>query len=182
MTDKIIITGGPGTGKSSLIKALEANNFKCFNEISREITLKYRKKGIEQLFLSDPILFSEELLKGRIEQYNSSSVFDNKHVFFDRAIPDIVAYLNFKKANISDNFIKAINQYRYDIVFLLEPWKNIYSSDIVRYESFDQVISIDSYIKNTYNDYGYKIVIVPKDTIDNRVDFIINKLKQYQNE
>ncbi len=103
-------------------------------------------------------------------------------MFFDRAIPDIVAYLNFKKANISDNFIKAINQYRYDIVFLLEPWKSIYSSDIVRYESFDQVISIDSYIKKTYNDYGYKIIIVPKDTIDNRVDFIINQLKQYQNE
>ena len=32
MTDKIIITGGPGTGKSSLIKALEANNFKWYTE------------------------------------------------------------------------------------------------------------------------------------------------------
>ena len=127
--------------------------------------MKYRKKGIEQLFLSDPILFSEELLKGRIEQYNSSSVSNNKHIFFDRGIPDILAYLNFKKARISNKFIKAINQYRYDIVFLLEPWKKIYSSDAVRYESFDQVISIDSYIKKTYNDYGYKIIVVPKETI-----------------
>ena len=182
MSNKIIITGGPGTGKSSLIKALETNSFKCFNEISRDITLKYRKEGVEQLFLSDPILFSEELLKGRIQQYNESKVSKNNYIFFDRGIPDIIAYLNFKKAKLSNKFIKAINDYRYDIIFLLEPWKKIYSSDLVRYESFDQVISIDSYIKKTYNDYGYKIIIVPKDTIDNRVDFIINKLKQYQNE
>ena len=65
MVKKIIITGGPGTGKTSLIEELRKNDFKCFDEISREITLKYRKKGIEQLFLSDPNLFSQELLNGR---------------------------------------------------------------------------------------------------------------------
>ena len=38
MVKKIIITGGPGTGKTSLIEELKKNNFKCFDEISREIT------------------------------------------------------------------------------------------------------------------------------------------------
>ena len=72
MVKKIIITGGPGTGKTSLIEELKKNNFKCFDEISREITLKYRKKGIEQLFLSNPNLFSQELLNGRVQQFNKS--------------------------------------------------------------------------------------------------------------
>ena len=177
MVKKIIITGGPGTGKTSLIEELKKNNFKCFDEISREITLKYRKKGIEQLFLSDPNLFSQELLNGRIQQFNKSLNLQADCVFFDRGIPDIIAYLNFKKVDLSKKILKAVDKYRYDIIFLLEPWEDIYSSDIIRYESFDQVITIDSYIKNTYKEFGYNPIIVPKDNIKNRVDFIINNLK-----
>ena len=177
MVKKIIITGGPGTGKTSLIEELKKNNFKCFDEISREITLKYRKKGIEQLFLSDPNLFSQELLNGRVQQFNKSINLQADCVFFDRGIPDITAYLNFKKADLSKKILKAVDKYRYDMIFLLEPWEDIYSSDIIRYESFDQVITIDSYIKNTYKEFGYNLIIVPKDNIKNRVDFVINTLK-----
>ena len=98
-------------------------------------------------------------------------------MYFDRGIPDIIAYLNFKKADLSKKILKAVDKYRYDIIFLLEPWEDIYSSDIIRYESFDQVITIDSYIKNTYKEFGYNLIIVPKDNIKNRVDFVINTLK-----
>ena len=177
MVKKIIITGGPGTGKTSLIEELRKNDFKCFDEISREITLKYREKGIEQLFLSDPNLFSQELLNGRIQQFNNSINLQANCVFFDRGIPDIIAYLNFKKADLSKKILKSIDKYRYDMIFLLEPWEDIYTSDKIRYESFDQVITIDSYIKNTYKEFGYNPIIVPKDNIKNRVDFIINNLK-----
>ena len=177
MVKKIIITGGPGAGKTSLIEELRKNDFKCFDEISREITLKYRKKGIEQLFLSDPNLFSQELLNGRIQQFNNSINLQANCVFFDRGIPDIIAYLNFKKADLSKKILKSIDKYRYDMIFLLEPWEDIYTSDKIRYESFDQVITIDSYIKNTYKEFGYNPIIVPKDNIRNRADFIINTLK-----
>jgi len=178
MVKKIIITGGPGTGKTSLIEELKKNNFKCFDEISRGITLKYRKKGIEQLFLSDPNLFSQELLNGRIQQFNKSINLQADCVFFDRGIPDIIAYLNFKKVDLSKKILESVDKYKYDMIFLLEPWEDIYSSDIIRYESFDQVITIDSYIKNTYKEFGYNPIIVPKDNIKNRVDFVINSLKQ----
>ena len=177
MVKKIIITGGPGTGKTSLIEELKKNNFKCFDEISREITLKYREKGIEQLFLSDPKLFSQELLNGRIQQFNNSINLQADCEFFDRGIPDIIAYLNFKKVDLSKKILKSIDKYRYDMIFLLEPWEDIYSSDIIRYESFDQVITIDSYIKYAYKEFGYNPIIVPKDNIKNRIDFIINSLK-----
>ena len=175
MVKKIIITGGPGTGKTSLIEELRKNDFKCFDEISREITLKYREKGIEQLFLSDPNLFSQELLNGRIQQFNNSINLQANCVFFDRGIPDIIAYLNFKKADLSKKILKSIDKYRYDMIFLLEPWEDIYTSDKIRYESFDQVITIDSYIKNTYKEFGYNPIIVPKDNIRNRA-FVILKI------
>ena len=65
MPKKIVITGGPGSGKTSLILFLEENGYQCQNEISRQVTLEAQKKGIDQLFLSDPVLFSQHLLEER---------------------------------------------------------------------------------------------------------------------
>ena len=41
-------------------------------EISRQITIDAQKKGIEQLFLEDPLLFSQQLLIGRQNQFNQA--------------------------------------------------------------------------------------------------------------
>ena len=69
ITKKIVITGGPGTGKSSIINELTKRGYTCYEEISRQVILNARKDGIEQLFLTKPLLFSELLLKGREQQY-----------------------------------------------------------------------------------------------------------------
>jgi len=58
---KIVIAGGPGTGKTTLINHLKIRGFLCYNEISRQVTLEARKAGIEQLFLTEPLLFSKKL-------------------------------------------------------------------------------------------------------------------------
>jgi predicted ATPase len=68
----IVIIGGPGTGKSSVINGLIAKGYCCYPEISREVTLEAQKRGIEQLFLEDPLLFSQMLLDGRIKQYTNA--------------------------------------------------------------------------------------------------------------
>ena len=49
MQTKVVITGGPGTGKSTVIKELAKRNFTCMPEISREITQDARQNGTEQL-------------------------------------------------------------------------------------------------------------------------------------
>ena len=81
-----MLIGGPATGKTTVLEALKAENFHCFEEISREVTLKFQKKGIEQLFLSEPLLFSEMLLEGREKQYLEAEKSLNRFVFFDRGI------------------------------------------------------------------------------------------------
>ena len=48
MQKKIVLIGGPGTGKTSVLKQLKSTGFHCMEEISREITIKAQKDGIEQ--------------------------------------------------------------------------------------------------------------------------------------
>ena len=179
MSKKILITGGPGTGKTALINELISEGFICFEEKSREITNSYKKKGVDQLFLSEPLLFSELLLNSRINQYLESSNLKNEEVFFDRGIPDVIAYLDFKEMKYGEKFLNACKKYKYDLVFMLRPWEEIYINDNQRYESYEELVKIDNFIYNTYTNLNYKIIEIPKTSIKNRLEFIlkmINKL------
>ena len=85
---KIVITGGPGTGKTSIINKLENLGHTVFHESSREIIQKYKKLGYDQLFLADPIKFSKIILENRIQQFEDADKLNFKNIFFIKMIAD----------------------------------------------------------------------------------------------
>ncbi len=170
---KIVITGGPGTGKTSIINALKEKGYVCFPEISRQVTQEARQQGIEQLFLTDPILFSKKLLEGRKQQYLDAVQHHNNVVFLDRGLPDVLAYMDYIGDAYPEYFIETCKEHIYDHVFLLPPWKEIYTSDSERYESFEQAVAIHDYLQKTYERFGYDMTDVPTGTIAERTQYII---------
>ncbi|NLP57940.1 AAA family ATPase [Lutibacter sp. B1] len=177
MQKKIVITGGPGTGKSTVIEELIKRNYACMPEISREVTLNAKKKGIEQLFLTKPLLFSELLLEGRVNQYIESETKNNNIVFFDRGIPDVHAYMNYISIDYPSTYIHKSNIYRYTHIFLMPPWEEIYISDNERYENFEQALAIHNHLERTYKQLNYSITEVPTGTVEFRADFILECIK-----
>ena len=173
---KVVLIGGPGTGKTSVLNALKERGYYCFDEISREVTQKAQEKGIEQLFLTEPLLFSKMLLEGREMQYVTATKSTETFVFFDRGIPDVYAYLHYFKTDYPPVFIEKSKQYQYDYIFHFSPWEEIHITDNERYESFEESIKIDSYLTDAYKNLGYIIITVPFGTIDERANFIINSL------
>lgn len=174
--NRIVITGAPGTGKSSLIKELEAQGYPCLHEVSREVILQAREDGYEQLFLEKPLLFSELLLKGRVKQYQSAEEFKEKFLFYDRGLHDVVAYLHYVDEKYPEEMQLICNKHRYDFIFILPPWEEIYTSDNERYESFEEANKIHYYLESAYKSYNYNPISVPKGTIEERIAFIIDKL------
>lgn len=177
MQKKIVITGGPGTGKSTVIDELHKRKFACMFEISRDVTVQAQQKGIDQLFLTKPLLFSELLIKGRINQYLEASKNKNNFIFFDRGIPDVHAYMNYISIDYPETYVENSYRYRYDFIFLMPPWEEIYITDNERYENFEQALAIHNHLERTYKQLNYPIFEVPKGTVNERIAFILNCIK-----
>ncbi len=173
---KIVITGGPGTGKSSIIHKLEDKGEKCLHEISRQVTLEAQKEGIDQLFLEQPLLFSEKLLEGRLNQFMEAKGHQSDHIFIDRGLPDVVAYMDYFNTNYPEVFHETCRNNTYDLIFILPPWQEIYTSDNERYESYEEALKISSYLYSTYRRYGYDPIEVPKLSVEERTNFILDKI------
>ncbi len=174
---RIVLIGGPGTGKTTLINALAENGLPVFEEVSRQITREAQEQGVEQLFLTQPLLFSEKLLEGRISQFNSSGKTDSPVVFLDRGIPDVLAYMDFVGQSYPDIFKKACEDYRYDQVFELPPWREIHTTDGERYEDFEKAVEIHKAIRGMYIKYNYNPHIIPHAPVEERVEFLLNAIR-----
>ncbi len=174
----IVIIGGPGTGKTTIIDGLVAKGHCCYPEISREVTLEAKKQGMEQLFLEKPLLFSELVLEGRKKQFQNATKEPHEIVFIDRGIPDVLAYMHYIGDSYPATFDAACREHTYSKIFILPPWEEIYISDAERYENFEQAKLIYNHLTETYQNYGYKLIEVPKDTMNNRILFILDEISR----
>lgn len=179
MQQKIVITGGPSSGKTSLINALTNANYTCMPEISREITRKAQKKGIAHLFKEDPVLFSKLLLEGREKQYEAAEKSGAELVFFDRGIPDVLAYLKFNQVPYPEEFDDRCAARPYQTVFILPPWEEIHLTDNERYEDFDTAAALFYSLSDTYKAFGHKPLLVPKGTVKHRMAYILNRIENH---
>ena len=173
---KVVITGGPGTGKTTLINHMKTLGLNCYGEISRQVTLQARKDGIEQLFLTDPLLFSKKLLEGRKQQFINAARESAAVVFLDRGLPDILAYMDYIGDPYPSYFVDSCETHTYDFIFILAPWQEIFTSDSERYESFEEAIEIHQYLLETYARFGYQLIDIPFGSIKKRTDFILDTL------
>ncbi|MFV9551360.1 AAA family ATPase [Algibacter sp. PT7-4] len=182
-TKKIVITGGPGTGKTSIINTLKEKGFFCFDEVIRALTLE-AKKDVDKAsqvsnpiaFANNPMDFNTRLLNGRIDQFKLAES-QKKHLsFFDRGIPDVLAYMDYFNQQYDNLFTNACKQHKYTSLFILPPWKAIYKTDNERFETFEEAEKIHEHLLSTYKKFGYQITEVPFGTVENRTKFILDTL------
>jgi predicted ATPase len=181
---KVVITGAPGTGKTSIVNGLESKGYHCFHEIIRDMTSKAKLEGQCEEHISNPLVFvddamqfNKDLLEGRTRHYKQSLTTNVPISFFDRGIPDVLAYMDFFGQEYDTFFTSHCEDHRYDSVFIVPPWKEIYVSDNERLETFEEAERIHLALMKTYTQFGYDPIEVPKDAVPNRIEFILETLK-----
>lgn len=171
-----VLTGAPGVGKTTLVKELRAYGVTCVDEPAREILAEQRAIGSDGIPEKNPSRFTELLLSRSIQSFET--FFDQSGpVVFDRGVVDSIGYASLFEIS-SESFEEASQSYLYNNhVFVLAPWKDIYTTDEERKMSFEATLQFHEQILNAYRRLGYSLIQVPKGTIKERAKFLIDQLE-----
>lgn len=94
--------------------------------------------------------------------------------FFDRAIPDIIAYMHHAGLQVPDRYLQyaAAGRWYDPQVFIAPPWKDIYVNDEVWPESFETSEALYRALVTTHRWLRFFLVTLPRTTVDLRVNHV----------
>jgi predicted ATPase len=172
-TNWYVITGGPSTGKTTIINLLTEKGYKTTIEHARHYidTMKEEGRTVEEI-RTNKRKFQLGVLDMQIEQ--EAELSPSETVFLDRAIPDAMAYYRFLKLEYDKILLDAMKEVAYKKIFILDrlPFVN----DYARTEDEQAQKLIHQLIIEVYQSLEFPVVFVPVISPDERVEFILKNL------
>ena len=167
-----VISGGPGSGKSTLIAALARKGIAHMPEAGRAIIQQEVAAGGTALPWMDPDAFAEKMLAQDISSWRNAGGLTGP-VIFDRGIPDVMGYLKVIGHAVPPHVEQASMRFRYNRhVFLAPPWKEIFVQDSERKQSFAEAEATFRAMQEVYSGLGYESLILPLDSVARRDAFV----------
>jgi predicted ATPase len=171
-----VVTGGPGSGKSTLVNALAEHGICSMPEAGRAIIQDQLAIGGQALPWSDRRAYAELMLAWEIRSYRAALGLTGP-VIFDRGVPDVLGYLRLSELPIPAHVDQAARIFRYhQRVFIAPPWREIFTTDAERKQSFEEAEITYQVMVETYSTLGYNLVPLPLDSLQERVRFVLAAL------
>ena len=127
---------------------------------------------MENYFKEKPHAFSQYLWEQRKKQFHEALKLKATYVFFDRAMHDVVGYLNHIE-DPNEVWESELMLYSYDLIFLLNPVSQIYVNDEDRMETFEEAVEVHKSLEKTYQQSKLKIIKLPFTTLQERFNLIL---------
>ena len=168
-----ILTGGTGSGKTTLLNELESLGYHAFDEHIRELV---SNKGVNDYTKVDHLEICLSLFRKFKRDFEIAGNIST--CFFDRGLPDIIAFLKFSGQQIPDELINECKEKRYnDNVFLVELLdKSQYKTEEHCNISYEDSKKLHEIIKEIYSEFGYNLISVPPKDIGKRIEEILEKI------
>jgi predicted ATPase len=172
-TNWCIITGAPCSGKTAVVTELARRGFSVVHEAARAYIETQLAAGLSlDRIRGDNDVFERRILERKMAV--ECRLDTNKTVFFDRAVPDSVAY--FRLAGLDPSEPMAFGrQVRYKRVFLME--RLPVQKDAVRREDEKTAKAIEDLLVECYQALEYPLIRIPVLSVSKRVDLILQHLE-----
>jgi len=162
---KYIITGAPGTGKTTLVSRLK-EKADCIEEVSRRVIVSEQQAKGDGTPWGDVERFVDLVYEGFLKELKEKP----QSLFCDRSILDLIAYLKVNNKPIP----KKLNDFTYQetfhkTVFFAPTWRAIYRKDAQRPQDFELCLQLEEKLLEVYNEKGFRIVKLPKSLVDQRL-------------
>lgn len=167
-----VITGGPGSGKSSLIDCLDKRGVASMPEAGRAVIRDQQAIDGPALPWKSPLAFAEMMLGHDLRSYREGRGRAGP-VIFDRGIPDIIGFLLLCGLPVPDHFYRAAELCRYNCrVFFAPRWPDIYRQDAERHQSPEEACATSDIMRDVYAALGYEMLSLPRASVEERAAFV----------
>jgi len=172
----VLITGGPGVGKTTLLAELAAMGYATVEESARAIIAERLRSGASPR--SDALAFAQEILQWDIEKYLHQPR-TSQWVFFDRGLIDALGMLHEASGLTSIELETMLASYPFHATaFVLPPWEDIYVNDTERDQSFADAVDVHARVVRWYGSCGYVLSEVPRLPVAQRAGHVLRVLTE----
>ncbi|MDD9951057.1 MAG: AAA family ATPase [Zetaproteobacteria bacterium] len=178
--ERVVLTSGPGCGKTSVTIGLEYLGYQVLREAAADYIHFRKAQGSSCPWKEDH--FQDEISLASIKRENQQAAIGAWH-FQDRSLIDCLGFYEFTgKAPaplVAQEFAQTNLRQRYfPTVFLLEdvgerPLEGL------RIESVEESRQISAIIQCKYQELGYTVVQVAKAPLSDRIQWILDYLEQH---
>ena len=166
-----VFTGGGGTGKTTLIRHLQAAGELIAHENIRAVIREQVEAGGRAVPWIDPQACCDLTTARDIADFDRLAG-ESRRVFFDRGLMDMYGTNGVAP---SPTLVEAIRTRRYNArVFVFPPWREIYGTDAERREDWSKMQAVFEQILTTLRALGYEPVVVPTGSVEERAAFVLS--------
>lgn len=165
---RIVITGGPSVGKTTIISLLQQEGYPVVHEQATQII----KEGVFLPWVDRPA-FQSEVLRRQLAAEAAIANCTNP-VFLDRGLFDGEAYYIYDRLQIPPAF-QQLDASVYRMAFLIEELP-FFDANEVRRENLQFTREITDILEHCYTSRDVEVVRVPAMPPEQRVQFLLSRM------